>query len=78
MNANKLIKYRKGKITCKIIEVLLQRKGITLPRQVKLGNNVIFPHNSVGTVIHPNCKIEDNVKIYQNVTIGRADIYAPI
>lgn len=34
-----------------------------------------FPHNSIGTVIHDNTIIEDGVRIYQNVTLGRADIY---
>lgn len=51
--------------------------GIDLPRSVKLGKNVKFPHNALGTVIHPNTKIESNVKIYQNVTLGRADVYEP-
>lgn len=49
--------------------------GIDIPNQVELGKNVVFPHNSVGTVIHPNTKIGNGVKIYQNVTIGRSDIY---
>ena len=49
--------------------------GVEIPLTVVLGNNVQFPHNSIGTVIHNNTVIEDNVKIYQNVTIGRADIW---
>lgn len=49
--------------------------GADIPRKVVIGNNVRFPHNSIGTVIHENTTIEDDVKIYQNVTIGRADIY---
>lgn len=52
--------------------------GVDIPRAVKLGKNVTFPHNSVGTVIHENTVIEDDVKIYQNVTLGRADIYKPV
>lgn len=51
--------------------------GVDIPRSVKIGNNVSFPHNSVGTVIHNNTVIEDNVKIYQGVTLGRADVYNP-
>ena len=39
------------------------------------GKNVKFPHNAIGTVIPDKTIIEDNVKIYQNVTIGRADIF---
>ena len=50
--------------------------GVDIPRCVKIGNNVHFPHNAVGVVIHDNTVIEDNVKIYQGVTFGRADIYS--
>lgn len=49
--------------------------GVDIPRTVKIGDNVSFPHNAVGTVIHDNTVIENNVKIYQNVTLGRADVY---
>ena len=35
----------------------------------------MFPHNAIGTVIHDNTVLKDNVKIYQNVTLGRADVY---
>ena len=79
MEVNKLLKYRnKNKIIGKIVEKIILKKGISIPRKVKIGNNVEFPHNSIGTVIHPNTIIEDNVKIYQNVTLGRADIHIPI
>lgn len=51
--------------------------GVDIPRSVVIGKNVTFPHNSIGTVIHNNTVIEDNVKIYQNVSMGRADVYLP-
>ena len=76
MKVNNLLKYRNKNILFdKFLEHIFLKKGLFLPRTVKLGNNVIFPHNSIGTVIHPNSIIGNNVKIYQNVTIGRADIY---
>lgn len=75
MKANTLIKFRKNKILNKIIHSLLLKKGLEIPSKVVIGKNCDFPHNSVGTVIHPDTIIKDNVKIYQNVTIGRADIY---
>lgn len=50
--------------------------GVDIPRGVKIGKGVRFPHNSIGTVIHDNTIIEDDVKIYQNVTLGRADVYS--
>jgi len=49
---------------------------VDLPVEVKIGKHVEFAHNSVGTVIHGKTTIEDNVKIYQNVTLGIADIYS--
>lgn len=75
MKANTLIKFRKNKLLNKIIHTLLLKKGLEIPSSVIIGENCDFPHNSVGTVIHPDTVIKDNVKIYQNVTIGRADIY---
>ncbi len=78
MKVNNIIKLRKNKLLNKIIYHILLRKGMDLPADVKIGKDVCFPHNSVGTVIHNNTIIEDKVKIYQNVTIGRADIYKPI
>ena len=79
MNVNKLLKLRcKNKIIGKLIEKLIRNQGCFLPRSVKIGKNVQFSHNGFGTVVHPNTIIEDNVRIYQNVTIGRADIWNSI
>lgn len=74
MRIETLLKYRKNKFLKRIIHKLLLRKGVDIPASVIIGNNVQFPHNSFGTVIHPNTVIGNNVKIYQNVTIGRSDI----
>lgn len=74
MKVNTIVKFRKNKILNKLVYHILLNKGIDLPPEVKLGRNVKFPHNSVGTVIHNNTIIEDNVKIYQNVTLRRSDI----
>lgn len=35
-----------------------------------IGKNVCFVHGGLGCVIHERAIIEDNVKIYQNVTLG--------
>ena len=75
MLVNNLIKFRKIPILKKFMHRVLLNKGLELPNSVKIGKNVKFPHNAIGTVIHNNCLINDNVKIYQNVTIGRADVY---
>lgn len=81
MNANNLIKIRKkfekNRGIKKIIQMKLLKLGIDLPAKVIIGENLQLPHNSFGTVIHPNTSIGNNVKIYQNVTIGRADVNMP-
>ena len=53
------------------------RKGADIPQRVQIGSGVTFPHNALGTVIHPATILEDDVKVYQNVTIGRGDIWKP-
>lgn len=54
---------------------LLKLMGIEIPKGVKIGKRVRFEHWAYGTVIHPFTVIEDNVKVYQGVTIGIADVY---
>lgn len=39
-----------------------------------IGNNVQFVHNSLGTVLYTDTTLEDDVKIYQNVTLGKSDV----
>lgn len=66
---------RKGGIRAIIAKIILWVNNVEIPLQVVLGENIRFVHNAYGTVIHPNTTIEDNVLIYQNVTIGRADCF---
>lgn len=77
MKVDTIIKFRKNRLLNKICFHVLQHKGIEIPSKVIIGKNVSFPHNSFGTVIHSKTIIENNVRIYQNVTIGRADINIP-
>lgn len=41
----------------------------------KVGTNVQFCYNCWGNVIYEQTVIEDNVRIYQNVTIGQVNSY---
>lgn len=75
MNVNKLVKLRKKPIVGKYIKKIIMLFGVCIEDTTEIGNNVDFVHNSVGTVLHSYSVIEDNVKIYQGVTLGRADIY---
>lgn len=77
MSVDGLLKYRKIKFIRILATKLIGIEGVILPLGVKLGKNVSFRHNAVGTVIHAKTEIENNVKIYQNVTVGRADINVP-
>lgn len=41
-----------------------------IPPTVEIGNNIHLPHFGMGVTIHPWAKIGNNVRIYQQVTIG--------
>lgn len=68
-------KTKKSVIIPKILKFLYK---IDLPKEVDIGENLQLPHNATGLVIHPNTTIGNNVKIYQGVTLGRADIHKDI
>lgn len=70
-----IINLRRIPIIGCLCRIILAIVGLDIPKDVKIGKDVSFVHNAVGTVIHPNTIIKDNVKIYQGVTLGRADIY---
>lgn len=42
----------------------------SIPPSCKIGKNVYFAHRGIGIVINEKAIIGDDVKIYQNVTIG--------
>lgn len=54
---------------------ILKMLGLEIPKSVKLGKNIIFAHGAPGLIVHPYTTIRDNVIIFQDVTIGRADSY---
>lgn len=53
-------------------KILLVFAGLDLGLDIQMGDNVTFRHGGLGTVIHRDVVIEDNVKIYSNVTVGMA------
>jgi serine O-acetyltransferase len=65
---NKLVRYRKYKA----VQFILGMYGIELPPEVKIGEDFELLHKGFGTVIHPLVTIGNRVKIYHQVTIGRA------
>lgn len=46
-----------------------------MPSSVKTGSNINIVHNGLGTVLHESVVLEDDVWIYQNVTLGNAEYY---
>jgi serine O-acetyltransferase len=51
--------------------------GINIPRETEIGSGIRLPHGAVGLVVHERAVIGNNVKLYQGVTIGRADTHLP-
>ena len=64
----------------RIIEWMLRYIcGCEIHGIMRVGTGLQLPHNGLGMVINPNTIIGNNVKIYQNVTIGgREGSGAPI
>lgn len=58
-----------------IFRGLLLCLGLQVPKSVKLGKRVLFEHYGMGTVLHTKTIIEDDVRIYHGVTIGRGDVH---
>ena len=79
MNFLTKVIYKRKKTKSKLIKRFLTKViyliGCDIPESVVIGNNVNFCHNCLGTVIYAGTVIEDNVRIYQNVTIGLNNPY---
>ncbi len=54
---------------------LIRAYGFDLPLSVKIGKNVVFAHNCMGSVILENTVLEDSVILFHNVTLARRDVY---
>lgn len=70
-----ILRNSKFKFIKLIIQSILRFIGIDLPKEVVIGDGFILPHNGNGVVIHKDTVIGNNVRIYQQCTIGRADIW---
>lgn len=44
--------------------------GCDIPYEAQIGKNTFFAHRGMGTVVHPDAVIEDDVFIQHHVTIG--------
>ena len=62
----------------KLFYYLLKLLGSEIPVSVPIGEGFILEHGGHGVVIHSKAQIGDRVRVYQGVTLGRADIYQPM
>ena len=65
-----LVKLYKYPVVRKLARVCVLMLGADITTDVKIGKNVQFPHNAFGTVIGHGVLIEDDVVIFQGVTLG--------
>ncbi len=56
---------------------VLKLLGAEIPRSVKFGDECLLLHGGFGVVIHPRSEFGNRVRIYPDVTLGRADIQHP-
>lgn len=76
--SNKLYQWKIPLIPALIQRLIRLLFSCELPYYSKIGKNVMFVHNGLGVVIHPESEIGDETKIYQNVSIaGRNDRGVP-
>ncbi len=73
----RLVYARKLPLVGKLFYYLLKLLGAEIPVSVPIGPGFILEHGGHGVVIHSKAKIGSGVRVYQGVTLGRADIYLP-
>ncbi len=75
---NHLVALRPIPVLGHLAYYLLKLLGVEIPRSVVVGKRVTFAHWSNGLVVHSKTVIEDDVTLFQQVTLGRSDAYKPI
>lgn len=73
ITVNFRIKFYRFKFIRKIAENIILLLGAHILFNVSIGKNVNFAHNAISSVIHNSTVIKDNVIIFQNITIGKAN-----
>jgi serine O-acetyltransferase len=74
----RLVYARQLPILGKLAYYALKMLGTEIPISVAVGKRFQLEHGGVGVVIHSKTRIGSGVKIYPQVTVGRADIHLPI
>jgi serine O-acetyltransferase len=71
----RLVYARNSPLIGSLAYFLLKLLGAEIPRSVRIGHGFQLEHGGFGVVIHSKTTIQDRVKVYPGVTVGRADIY---
>jgi serine O-acetyltransferase len=78
LDPHRLVRWRTRPIIGGLAHRLLRiTAGIEIPDSVQIGDDLRIDHGGFGLVIHDNTVIGDRVRLFQGVTIGRADIWIP-
>ena len=64
----------RNRLVKKFCKYIVRLFGCVIGDGAVIADNVNFVHGGLGCVIYSNTVIENDVRIYQNVTIGKADI----
>lgn len=73
----KLVHLRRHRLLGRMARELMLVYGLDVPAAVEIEGRVHLQHRALGTVIHPATRIGNDVTIYHQVTIGRADAHVP-
>lgn len=71
--ANRLVRLRRYRWA----RILLAAQGVEIPATVTIGDGFRLLHRGIGTVIHPETVIGNNVTVFHGVTLGRGDAWMP-
>jgi len=71
----RLMYSRQNPVFGKLAYFLLKMLGCEIPLAVKVAPGCVLLHGGFGVVIHPTTVLDENVRIYPGVTLGRADIH---
>ena len=77
MEAWQMLNLQKKPVIGKIGTLVLRLWGCDIPKTVKIPKKLYLAHHGNGVCIHPSTEIEKGVRIFQQVTIGRSDVYLP-
>lgn len=77
MQTYKLLNLQKKPIIGRIARMILVCCGCDIPKTVEIPKKLYLAHHGNGVCIHGATVIKKGVRIFQQVTIGRADVYLP-